>query len=159
MADAAEQFLAVEQEAEESALEEEGVEALHGEGLADDGAGVAGEARPVGAELELHRDAGDDAKSEVDGEDAGPEAGAIVVVFVFLDQRHGLEDEDQEAEPQGELHEQVVESDREGELKAVQRECGIHVPASMSITISHATARVAGGRENYGDWQAEGQPE
>ena len=43
-------------------------------------AGVAGEARPVGAELELHGDAGDDAEGEVDGEDAGPEARAIVVV-------------------------------------------------------------------------------
>ena len=42
-------------------LEEEREHALHRERVPDDAAGVPREARPVGAELELHRDAGDDA--------------------------------------------------------------------------------------------------
>src|SRR5262249_37654979 len=40
---------------------------------------VAGEDGPVGAELELHDDAGGDAHREVDGEDARPEPGHLVI--------------------------------------------------------------------------------
>ena len=75
----AEPLLAEEEQAEERRLGEEGEHALHRQRLADDAAGVAGEARPVGAELELHRDAGDDADGEVEPEDARPEAGDVVV--------------------------------------------------------------------------------
>jgi hypothetical protein len=69
-----EALFAEEEEAEEGRFEEEGEDAFHGEGLADDAAGAARELRPVGAELELHGNAGDDAEQEVDGEDLGPEA-------------------------------------------------------------------------------------
>ena len=37
-----------------------------------------GEAGPVGAELELHGDAGDHAHEEIDGEDLSPEARGVV---------------------------------------------------------------------------------
>ena len=45
-----------------------------------DVADVAGVGGPVGAELELHDDAGCDAHREVDGEDARPKPGHLVIV-------------------------------------------------------------------------------
>ena len=77
-----EALLAEEEEAEESRLEEEGEDAFHGQRLADDAAGAARELRPVGAELEFHGNAGDDAEEEVDGEDFRPEARGLVVAVV-----------------------------------------------------------------------------
>jgi hypothetical protein len=101
VADAAEDFFAEEEEAEEGAFEEEAVEALHAEGVADDAAGGFGEAAPVGAEHKFHGDAGDDAESEIDGEDLGPEASGGVVALVAGLDRHGLQDEDEERETEG----------------------------------------------------------
>ena len=65
--------------AEERGFEEEGEDAFHGEGLADDSASDAGERGPVGAELEFHGDTGDYADDEVDGEDLSPEACGILI--------------------------------------------------------------------------------
>ena len=79
------------------------------------------EARPVGAELEFHGDAGDHAHGEIDGEDFGPEARRVMVVFVAGAQRHGLEHEDQERQPHGQLRKQIVKGNREGEVEAVKR--------------------------------------
>ena len=87
----AEPLLAEEEQPEERRLEEEGEHALHRQRLADDLAGVAGEPGPVGAELELHRDAGHDAHGEVEGEDPGPEPGDLVVRLVAEAQRERLE--------------------------------------------------------------------
>ena len=64
---------------QEAGLEEEGEDALGGQRRAEH---VADEARvggPVGAELELHDDAGGDADGEVEGEDPGPEPGRGLV--------------------------------------------------------------------------------
>ena len=55
---------------------------FHGQRLSDDAAGGLGKARPVGAELEFHGDAGDHAHGEIDGEDLRPEARGVVVVLV-----------------------------------------------------------------------------
>ena len=71
--------LAPDQQGEEARLEEEGEDPLHRQRLPDDVAGAAREGRPVGAELELHRDAGDHAHREVQAEDADPEARGVVV--------------------------------------------------------------------------------
>ena len=114
-----EALLPEEEDAQEAGLEEEGEHAFHGEGLADHAAGGFGEARPVGAELELHGDAGDHAHGEIDGEDFGPEAGGAVVVLVAGAQRHGLEDQDQQRQSHGELREEVVKRHGEGEVQAV----------------------------------------
>ena len=73
-----EPLLAEHEQAEKRRFEEEREQPFHRERLADDAAGVAREGRPVGAELELHRHAGDDADGEVDAEDADPEARGLV---------------------------------------------------------------------------------
>ena len=54
-----------------------------------------------------------------------PEARRSVVVFVAGAQRHGLEDQDQQRQPHGQLGKQVVKRDREGEMQPVNRE-GVH---------------------------------
>jgi len=122
---AGEAVLAEEKETEEGGLEEEGEDAFHGEGHADDAAGAAGELRPVGAELELHGNAGNNAEDEVDGEDLGPEAGGDVVLFLAGAEGEGFEDDDQEREAHGELREEIVVGDGEAEVDAVEGE-GVH---------------------------------
>ena len=77
--------LAEQEHAEEGRLGEEGEDAFHEERLPDDAAGVVREARPVGPELELHRDAGDDAGCKGDREDLRPEPGGGAVDIVERD--------------------------------------------------------------------------
>jgi hypothetical protein len=83
--------------------------------------GGLGEPRPVRAELELHGDAGHHADGEVDGENLGPEAGALAVTFLAGAQSHGLQDDDQQRQPHGELRKDVVKRHRESEVQAVGR--------------------------------------
>ena len=117
----AEALLSEQKQAEETGFQEERKHAFHGEGLADDAAGGFGEARPVGAELEFHGDAGDHAHGEIDGEDSGPEARGLMIMFVAGAQRHGLEHHDQQRQPHGQLRKQVVKCDGEGEVQTVKR--------------------------------------
>ena len=92
--------------------------------------------RPVRAELKLHRDARDHADHEIDGENLGPEARAAVVVVIARAQRHGLENHQQQRQPHRELREDVVERNRESELKAIDPERCIHnVPTARSIDL------------------------
>ncbi len=121
-----EALFAIDEQAEEGGFEEEGEDAFHGEGLADDAAGGAGEGGPVGAELELHGDAGDDAHGEVDAEDFDPEARGFVVVRGAGAEGDGFEDEDEEGEAHRQLREDVVEGDGEGELETVDGQRGVH---------------------------------
>ncbi len=62
------QLAAEEQHAEEGRLQEEGGEPLTGQKRRDDVRRRVGEAAPIGAELEGHDDAGDDAHAERDRE-------------------------------------------------------------------------------------------
>ena len=79
-----EPLFAEEEHAQEGRFEEEGEHPFHRQRLAITPPEYLGELRPVGAELELHGDAGDDAEDEVDGEDLGPEArGAVVALVLF----------------------------------------------------------------------------
>ena len=64
---------AEDQHGQETGLEEEGKDALGGQGRAEDVADEAGVAGPVGAELELHHDAGGHAHREIDREQPRPE--------------------------------------------------------------------------------------
>jgi len=101
-------------------LEEEGEHSLHRERLADHTAGKRGEARPVGAELEFHRDAGNDTNCEIDGENLCPEAGRSVVTLIVLPQGDPLEHNDEQAKSHRELREEVVKRDGECKLQTVK---------------------------------------
>ena len=109
---------AEDQHGQEAGLQEEGEDALGGQGAAEHVADVAGEGGPVGAELELHDDAGGDAHREVDGEDARPEPGHLVIDDVAGAQVRPLHDDHDRAEPDGQRREDVMEHDRQGELDA-----------------------------------------
>ena len=112
-------FFAVEKEAEKGRLEKEAEDAFHGERLADDAARNPREARPVGAEFELHGNAGDHAEDEVDGEDASPEARRAIPCFAAGAQGHGFEHDDEKAQAHGELGKQIMEGDGESEVQPV----------------------------------------
>ena len=122
-----ESLFAEEKEAEEGGLEEEGEDAFHGERHANDAAGAARELAPVGAELKLHGDAGNDAEEEVDGEDPCPEACGCVVLGLLVGivgaEGDRFEDDDQKRESHGELGEEIVVCDGKAEVNAVKCEC------------------------------------
>jgi len=98
-----EALLSEQESAEEAGFQEEGKHAFHGEGLSDDASGCFGEARPIGPELKFHGDAGDHAHDEIDGEYLRPEPGRAVVAIMAGAQGHGLENQDQQCQPHGQL--------------------------------------------------------
>src|SRR5205823_7801978 len=104
----------------------------------DDATGRAREARPIGPELELERDARHDAHGEVDREDAPPEARGAVVVRLAAPERRRLEDHDEEREPHRQRREEVVVGGREGEVDAVGGD-GVHSPTPPSRRSSEAS--------------------
>jgi len=77
-------FFAEEKEAEEGGLQEEGDDTFHGERHADDAAGATGELTPIGAVLELHGDAGNNAEEKIDGEDFAPEARGDIILCLLV---------------------------------------------------------------------------
>ena len=108
-----------QQDPEERGFQEEREDALEPEGLPDDAAGKGGELGPVGAELKLHRDAGDHAHAEVEREDARPEPRRHRVARLAANQVQRLERDDERGEAHREDGEQIVEHDGERELEAV----------------------------------------
>ena len=68
--------------AAEVRFEEEGKHAFHGKRLSNYAAGGLRKCRPVRSELKFHGNAGDDADSEVDAENPGPETRGAVVMLV-----------------------------------------------------------------------------
>jgi hypothetical protein len=122
---ARETLFAEKKEAEEGGLEEKREDAFHGEGHADDAAGAAGELTPVGAELELHGDAGNHTEEKIDGEDFAPEASGDIVLCLLVRiigaESDRFENDDQKREPHGELGEEIVVCDGEAEVNTVQR--------------------------------------
>ena len=92
-------LFAVEEEAEESRLEEEAEDALHGERLADHASGELREARPVGAKFELHGNAGDDTEDELMPKMRAQNRAARSYISRFRCGSDGLEHHDQEARP------------------------------------------------------------
>jgi hypothetical protein len=113
----AESSLPEKEQADEGALQEERECALHSQGLGDDVTGKGGEGGPVGAELELHRDAGHDAEDEGDGEDLAPEPRGLVVEVVAGPHVDALEHEYEQRQTHGEHGKQVMVGYGEGELQ------------------------------------------
>ena len=124
-------FFAVEKKAQKSRFKKEAEDAFHGQRLANHAAGEAREARPVGAELELHGNAGDHAKDEVDGEDPPPEACCPVPLLAAGFECHRLEHHNQQCQSHGELGEQIVEGNGKGKVQAMDQFSG-HGDAPVS---------------------------
>src|ERR1041385_1592276 len=122
----AETLFTEEEEPQKRRVQKEREDALHRERRRDDAARVVRETRPIGAELKLHRDPGDDAKEEVDGEYFGPEARRAVVALVPFAQSERLEDHDERREPHRELGEDIVVGYGEGEMQPVNGERTVH---------------------------------
>src|SRR5579872_7040251 len=109
--------LAIEKEAQERRFEEEAEDAFHRQRLADHSSRQLSESGPVGAELELHGNAGDYTKDEVDAEDATPEATGALPFFAAGSERKRLEDNDEESQAHGELRKEIVKGDGKSKVQ------------------------------------------
>ncbi len=79
---------------------------------------------------------GDHAHHEIDGENLGPESRAAVVVLIPRAQRHSFQDDQQQRQPHRQLRKDVMKSNRESELKAIDPERCIHSePIARSIDL------------------------
>jgi hypothetical protein len=94
--------------------------------LADHTARKGGELRPIRAELEFQRDAGDDAEREIEGKNLGPKLRHFVIMVIAGDERACSEVEEQQGQPHGQLGKEVVEGDGESKLEAVVKQRGFH---------------------------------
>ncbi len=108
---------AEEHQADEGRLQEEGHQPLDGERRAEDIAGIGREIRPVGAELELHGQAGGDAEHEVDAEDGAPEPRDGPPDLAPGHHIDALHDDQHEGQPERQRHEQEMVQRRQGELQ------------------------------------------
>ncbi len=109
---------AKEEQPDKGGFEEESHQALNGQGRAEDVADIVGVVGPVGAELELHGQAGGDAQGEVDAEQLAPELGHVLVDLAaghHIDRFHDSQDHHQ---PQGQGHEDEVIQRGHAELQA-----------------------------------------
>ena len=131
-----ESLFAEQKESQERRLEEEGEHSLHRQRLADDAAREARKARPVGAELKLHRNAGDHAEDEVDGEQTAEQPSGLRVPAPRAADRQNLADDDQRGEPHRQLREQIVKRRGEREVEPVNDERAV-----QSDTITFRTCR------------------
>ena len=117
-------FAAEQQHAEEGGLDGEGREALVGEEPALDRPRSPSELGPVGAELELHDDAGHHPEPEGNGKDPQPEVEQFPVDRPRCGDVQRLEEREPCRQPDREGREDDVERDREGELHARQDQGG-----------------------------------
>jgi hypothetical protein len=100
--------------------------AFHGQGLTDHSARVLRELRPVGSELELHGDPGDDTDREVDSEDAAPEARGPGIALAFAAKGLPSPEHQEGRETHGELGKQVVIRNGERELQPMPERRVVH---------------------------------
>ena len=136
-------------EAQERRLQEEGGEALHGQRSAED---VAHEARvggPVHAELELLNQPRHHAHGDVDQEQRPEEPGQAAIGVVAVAVPGGLQQGDQEGQPDGDRNEEEVVDAGAGELPACEVQAhGLSFPslrteASSRVVASPAAARAS----------------
>jgi hypothetical protein len=114
-----EALLSEQERAEEAGFQEKRKHAFHGQSLSDHPSGRFGEAGPVGPELKLHGDAGDHAHGEIDRKYFCPEPGRAVVMLVSSAHGHGLEHQDQQRQPHGQLRKEVMKGDGECKMQTV----------------------------------------
>ncbi len=107
---------AEQEQPDECRLEEECERAFHGQALGDDVAGERRELRPICTELELQRDARDDAHDETHPKQPAPESHRQVRRFVAPQHGHRLEDYQEQGQAHRERRKKVVVRRRKSEL-------------------------------------------
>jgi len=111
--------LTEEEHSQERGLQKKGEDSLHRQRLTDNPPCVIGKRRPIRAELKFQRDTGDDAKSETQGKDAGPEASDLMKVLTDAEEIPGAKVQDEQRQAHGELGKQIMKCRSDGELQAV----------------------------------------
>ena len=113
---------AEEENGQEARLEEEGEDALGGQGAAEDVADVARVGGPIRAELKFHDDAGGNADGEGEREHLRPEAGHLVIELLAGGDPQAFHDDKHEAKPDTQRRVDVMERDGERKLDAGEKE-------------------------------------
>src|SRR5215470_7049701 len=126
MSDAAKFFFSEKKQAKKTGFQKKRKDPFHSEGLSDNAPSGLGKCRPVGAELKLHGNTGDDSNGEINSEDTRPEPGGAVVVFIPGAQEFGFEVNQEQGETHGQLRENVVKSYGECEMEAMHRQRLFH---------------------------------
>ena len=117
-------------------LEKERGQHLVAEQWPGDIAGALHESRPVGAELEAHRDAADDAHGETQREHLDPEAVGVHPLVVPGGVVAQLEEQQHPRECNRDHREQDVKADIRRELQARQHQCVEHTKTSWWMIAS-----------------------
>ena len=129
--------VAEQHDAEEAGLEEERGQHLVAEERTGDVADLFHVARPVGAELEAHGDAADDAEGEAEREYLGPEAVGVEPALAPGREPADAEEEQDPTEADRDRREEDVESDVGGELHSRHQQ-GVHPSAVLAVERAQA---------------------
>ncbi len=127
-------MLAEQHDPKKGGFHEEGCQHFIAEQGAGDIAGLLHEARPVGAELEAHRDARHNADGERKREYLYPEVVGVLPIAVATQCEAGAEIQQYPAQADGNGGEQNVETDVGGKLQPRQQE---------GIKLNHGTSPVS----------------
>ena len=92
---------AEEEQADKGRFEEERHQPFDGQRRAEDVADIVAVIGPVGAELELHGQAGGHAQGKVDAEQLAPELDHVLVDLFAGDDIHRLHDRQDKRQPEG----------------------------------------------------------
>ena len=133
---------AEEEQADERGLEEERHQAFDGERRAEDVADIMRVVGPVGAELELERDAGRHAHGEVDSEEFPPELRHVLVDRLAGHDVDALHDHQQPDHAQRQRDEEEVVQRRRGELQPRQVDELLRDHRARSLACSAACGAV-----------------
>src|SRR5205814_7303380 len=83
-------LFAEDERTDKSAFQEESEHPFHGQRLSDHAARILGKPRPVGAELKLHRNSGNNTYGKIESENLCPESNGFIVLFISRAQRTPL---------------------------------------------------------------------
>jgi hypothetical protein len=100
-------LLSVEKRTQECRFEEEREDSFHRESLPDHGTCAPGEHRPVGAELELHRNSSHDTDDKTNSKNARSKARCPVIVLISSANRERLEYDNEQPPTHRQLGKQV----------------------------------------------------
>src|SRR5579863_362267 len=127
----AQPLLSIQEKSKEGRFQKKREHSFHRERLADHATGKARKMGPVGAELEFHRNPRHYANNEIDAKNANPETGCLVIDFVVAAQPQSLQHDNQRRKPHGELGKQIMKSNSEGKVQAMNQQCAIHEEISL----------------------------
>src|SRR5205085_10368181 len=114
-------LFAEDERTDKSAFQEESEHAFHGQCLSDHAARILGKPRPVGAELKLHRNSGNNTYGKIESENLCPESNGFIIPFISSSQRTPFPIDQKPCQAHGELREEIMIGDGKSELQSTPK--------------------------------------